>query len=97
MQRMGKANMFLCVWLGNFHNRALSQRNISYIPNYLIIIADERKCQWHYGQWKLNEEQLGYRSKILKKYVAAKLEREVHFLYGLQHLMHEMQHPNSKL
>ena len=67
---------------------ALSQRNVSYI----IIIADEKKCQW-----SLNTEQLGYRSKILKKYVDAKLEREVYFLYGLQHLMHEMQHPNSKL
>merc|ERR1719412_1944160 len=53
---------------------------------------DELKCQW-----SLNEEQFGQRTIILKKYVDAKLENEKQILYGLQHMMHEMQHPNKLL
>ena len=49
------------------------------------------------GQLTLNETEFTNRCSVLKRYVDANIDREKQVLYALQHLMHQMEHPNSKL
>ena len=48
------------------------------------------------SQCKLDAESLKFRNPVLKKYLDADMEREVQALFALQHLMHRLEHPNSK-
>lgn len=70
------------------------------VLNFLLVfklketshtISDEER-----GDWKFNEDQFQARCPLLKRFVDADLEREKHVIYSLQHLMHELEHPNSK-
>ena len=44
----------------------------------------------------MEESKLEARCPLVKKYVDANTDREKQVLYALQHMMHEMEHPNSK-
>ena len=48
------------------------------------------------SEWKLIEARLDARCALVKKYVDTNIEREKQVLFALQHLMDEMEHPNSK-
>lgn len=48
------------------------------------------------GQLTLNETEFTNRCSVLKRYVDANIDREKQVLYALQHLMHQMEHPNSE-
>lgn len=49
------------------------------------------------GEWSLDESKLDARLPLVKKYVDANTDREKQVLYALQHMMHEMEHPNKLL
>jgi translation initiation factor 4G len=48
-------------------------------------------------EYSLEESKLEARCPLVKKYVDANTDREKQVLYALQHMMHEMEHPNKLL
>ena len=60
--------------------------------SFELFFADEER-----SEWKLIEARLDARCALVKKYVDTNIEREKQVLFALQHLMDEMEHPNSKL
>ena len=63
----------------------------SSFKKYFWFLSDDMR-----GQLTLNETEFTNRCSVLKRYVDANIDREKQVLYALQHLMHQMEHPNSE-
>jgi len=64
----------------------------SSFKKYFWFLSDDMR-----GQLTLNETEFTNRCSVLKRYVDANIDREKQVLYALQHLMHQMEHPNRLL
>ena len=89
MQRMGKTSIVSEVYGVATIFSVCDTKETFQTNSYL---ADEQRGQ----QWILHEDQLTKRCTILKKYVDAGQDQERQVLYALQHMMHELEYPNSK-
>jgi len=63
----------------------------------LAVVLAKGSIHESRGQLALNENEFNDRCSVLKKFVDANIEREKQVLYALQHLMHQMEHPNKLL
>ena len=92
VQRMGKVELkTVCMASLVFVKKFAKERfpTIIFFPHYF---SDEKSK----NEKTLNETEFTNRCSVLKRYVDANIDREKQVLYALQHLMHTLEHPNSK-
>lgn len=87
VQMMGKWNLSLCVWPLKLQFQKVKEM----IVKHDFFSADPQRNDHQYL-----EETFILRCPLLKKFVDQDVNRETQVLYSLQHLMHDMEHPNSK-